>query len=91
MDADVQLAIRAVLQRARELSLETDSQEEFLAAFAAPGACGRCGKVGLDREGYTDCQFVQNGAGQELLCADCLAVDRPSSLMPGRSGLPRRR
>ena len=74
MDADVQVAIRAVLQRARELSLETDSQEEFLAAFAAAGACERCGKVGLDREGYTDCRLVRNGVGEELVCADCLAV-----------------
>jgi hypothetical protein len=75
MDADVQVAIRAVLQRARELSLETDSQEEFLAAFAAGSSCERCGEQGLDREGYTDCRLVQNGADAELVCVDCLAVN----------------
>jgi hypothetical protein len=72
-DASLQVAINAVLQRARELSLESSSQEEFLAAFAAASACERCGKVGLDREGYTDCKLIRrNGSAGELVCEDCL-------------------
>jgi hypothetical protein len=74
-DASLQVAINAVLQRARELSLESSSQEEFLAAFAAASACERCGKLGLDREGYTDCKLVRNnGSAGELVCDDCLAL-----------------
>jgi hypothetical protein len=74
-DVALQVAINAVLQRARELSLESSSQEEFLEAFAAAGACARCGKLGLDREEYTDCKLVRvNGSDGELVCDDCLAL-----------------
>ena len=73
-DVSLQIAINAVLQRARELSLESSSQEEFLEAFAAAGVCERCGKPGLDREGYANCKLVQhNGSTGELVCDDCLS------------------
>ena len=73
-DPSLQIAINAVLQRARELSLESSSQEKLLGAFAATNACGRCGRLGLDREGYTDCKLVRhNGSPGELVCDDCLA------------------
>jgi len=63
--------------RARELAHES-TQEEFLSAFELGATCERCGRGGLDDDGYTDCSLVPDPADANgpwvLLCASCLTA-----------------
>jgi len=63
VDEEIQVAIAWVLQRARELSPECDTAEEFLMAFGT--GCDRCGKH--EPQGRTL-------VGHALLCDDCRAL-----------------
>src|SRR5262249_54323074 len=80
-------APREFAQAARELALETGSFEEFAAALGLGNSCERCGREGLDAEGYSDCEFVLGGDPDdfgELVCHECLRAEQQRATMPSR-------
>jgi hypothetical protein len=67
-------------QFVRELAPECANEEEFLEAFGFGNICSRCGRKGLDDEGYTDCALVPSDDGYgQLVCNECL---RPEDHWP---------
>lgn len=71
---EIERAKRDIAQMARELAPES-TQEEFLEAFGLGNVCERCGRRGLDDDGYTDCDLVPDPDDPQtfglLLCHEC--------------------
>jgi hypothetical protein len=61
---------REIEQRVHELAGDGSTLEEVYEEFGLANVCERCGRKGLNDEGYTDCEATDTG----LVCRTCLAT-----------------